>query len=90
MESDPALDPDPLVRGTDPHQNVTDPQHWKIHLGKDDLFPTRMSSVLSSSSSSRSSDSLITVRLLPSFSSAFKQENNLKPCFGSGSSEAKK
>ncbi len=29
MESDPELDPDPLVRGTDPdpHQNVTDPQH---------------------------------------------------------------
>jgi hypothetical protein len=28
-ESDPKLDPDPLVRGTDPdpHQNVTDPQH---------------------------------------------------------------
>ncbi len=23
--SDPELDPDPLVRGTDPHQNVTDP-----------------------------------------------------------------
>jgi hypothetical protein len=27
-ESDPQLDPDPLARGTDPHQNVTDPQHW--------------------------------------------------------------
>jgi hypothetical protein len=26
-ESDP--DPDPLVRGTDPHQIVTDPQHCK-------------------------------------------------------------
>ncbi len=22
------LDPDPLVRGTDPHQNVTDPKYW--------------------------------------------------------------
>jgi hypothetical protein len=22
-------DPDPLVRGADPHQNVTDPQHCK-------------------------------------------------------------
>jgi hypothetical protein len=33
-ESDPELDPDskpkpdPLVRGKDPHHNVTDPQHW--------------------------------------------------------------
>ncbi len=29
-EWDPELDPDPdpLVRGTDPHQNVTDRQHW--------------------------------------------------------------
>jgi hypothetical protein len=31
-ESDPELVPDPdlLARGTDPdpHQNVTDPQHW--------------------------------------------------------------
>jgi hypothetical protein len=34
MKSDPELDPDPLVRGTDPgildpdpHQNVLDPQH---------------------------------------------------------------
>jgi hypothetical protein len=28
---DPEPDPDPLARGTDPypHQNVTDPQHWK-------------------------------------------------------------
>jgi hypothetical protein len=26
-ESDPEVDLDPLVRGTDPHQNVTDPQH---------------------------------------------------------------
>jgi hypothetical protein len=29
VESDPELDPDPLVRDSDPdlHQNVTDPQH---------------------------------------------------------------
>jgi len=26
--ADPKLDPDPLVRGADPHQDVTDPQHW--------------------------------------------------------------
>jgi hypothetical protein len=32
-ESDPELDldPGPLVRGTDPHLNVTDPQHCTIH-----------------------------------------------------------
>jgi hypothetical protein len=24
----PSPHPDPLVRGTDPDQNVTDPQHW--------------------------------------------------------------
>jgi hypothetical protein len=30
-ELDPELDPDPLVRGTDPHQNVTDLQHYKKH-----------------------------------------------------------
>jgi hypothetical protein len=30
MESDLELVPDPLIRGADPdpHQNVTDPQHW--------------------------------------------------------------
>jgi hypothetical protein len=27
-DPDPELDPDLLVRGRDPHQNVTDPQHW--------------------------------------------------------------
>ncbi len=26
--ADPKLDPDPLVRGADPHQHVMDPQHW--------------------------------------------------------------
>jgi hypothetical protein len=37
-ESDPELDPgpdqepDPLVRGADPHQNVTDPQHWLVSM----------------------------------------------------------
>ncbi len=31
VELDPELDPDPLVRGTDPHQNVTDPHHWFFH-----------------------------------------------------------
>jgi hypothetical protein len=30
MESDP----DPLVRGTDPQQNVTDPQHWLVRRKK--------------------------------------------------------
>jgi hypothetical protein len=29
---DPDPDPDPLVRGTDPYQTGTDPEHWKIHL----------------------------------------------------------
>jgi hypothetical protein len=26
-ESDMDMEPDPIVRGTDPHQKVTDPQH---------------------------------------------------------------
>ncbi len=26
------MDPDPLVRGTDPHRNVTDPQHWRADV----------------------------------------------------------
>ncbi len=35
------MDPDPLVIGLDPHQNVTDPQHW-IHLYRYFLFPPSM------------------------------------------------
>jgi hypothetical protein len=45
MESDPDLDPDPLVRGTDPgdpdpgpHQNITDPQLLMIH----EVFASRI------------------------------------------------
>ncbi len=42
MDPDPEPDPDPLVRGTDPgdpnpHQNVTDPQHW-MQGTKDHFF----------------------------------------------------